>query len=56
MLKFVLLDLFSFRSVGSNPEIMQIMNIMNILKIMKIIRNIKIVIMDLYNWRSYLFF
>ena len=52
MLKFMLLDLFSFRFVGSKLEIMQIMNILNILTIMKIIKIIKIVIMDLYYWRS----
>ena len=53
MLKFMLLDLFSFRFVGSKPKIMQMMTIMNILIIMKIIKVIKTVIMDLYYWRSH---
>ena len=47
MLKFMLLDLFSFRSVGSKPKLMQIMTILNILNILKIIKMIKIVIMEL---------
>ena len=55
MLKFMLLDLFTFRSVGSKLEIMQIINILNILKTMNIITIIKIVIIDLYYWRSYFF-
>ena len=33
MLKFMLLDLFTFRSVGSKPKFMQIITILNILNI-----------------------
>ena len=31
MVKFMLLDLFTFRSVGSKPKFMQIITILNIL-------------------------
>ena len=63
MLKFMLLDLFTFRSVGSKPKFMEIITILNILNILKIIKIIKIVIMDLAllflfdldYWRSYFF-
>ena len=37
MLQFMLLDLFSFRSVGSKPKIMKSMTIVKIMKIIKII-------------------
>ena len=50
MLKFMLLDLFSFRSVGSKLKFMQIITILNILKILKIM---EIVIVHLYYWRSH---
>ena len=55
MVKFMLLDLFTFRSVGSKPKFMQIMTILNILNILKIFKIMEIVIMDLYYWRSHFF-
>ena len=37
MLKFMLLDLFNFRSVGSKPKTMKMMDIFKLIKIMTII-------------------
>ena len=60
MLKFMLLDLFGFRFVGSKPKFMKIITIIEIMKIMKTFNChygpsllALSFLFDLYYWRSH---